>query len=455
MRIGHLFAIGEGSDIVPGMKPVVQPEDCGMKGYRLHRVDSLVNAGLAAGAFPGCQVVVMKDGIPVYNRCFGSHSDTDKTAVRPTDLFDLASLTKTTATLLAVMKLYDQGKLKLTDKASAWLPWLRSSNKKNITIRDLLLHESGLLPYIRFYREAIDENTVTGPFTQGFVDEWHHTRIGEYTYACSDFKFKKGLISPKQTTTHTLHMAEGMWLNKAFKSTVQQSIARSEMGQKRYVYSDVGFVVLQQVVEAISKQPMNEFLNKEFYRPMGLERTLFTPLTHYDRSEVMPTAANDYLRRQDLCGYVQDETAACLGGIAGNAGLFSTAGEVAAVYQMLLNDGEWKGYRYLDEATVRLFTTYTSVLSHRGLGFDKPNYRDVKASNCASGTPARVYGHTGSTGTCVWVDPEERLIYVFLSNRVCPDQWNAKLNNMKIRQNIQQAIYDSLPDTKDLPGDNE
>lgn len=455
MRIGHLFAIGEGSDIVPGMKPVVQPEDCGMKGYRLHRVDSLVNAGLAAGAFPGCQVVVMKDGIPVYNRCFGSHSDTDKTAVRPTDLFDLASLTKTTATLLAVMKLYDQGKLKLTDKASAWLPWLRSSNKKNITIRDLLLHESGLLPYIRFYREAIDENTVTGPFTQGFVDEWHHTRIGEYTYACSDFKFKKGLISPKQTPTHTLHMAEGMWLNKAFKSTVLQSIARSEMGQKRYVYSDVGFVVLQQVVEAITKQPMNEFLNKEFYRPMGLERTLFTPLIHYDRSEVMPTAANDYLRRQDLCGYVQDETAACLGGIAGNAGLFSTAGEVAAVYQMLLNDGEWKGHRYLDGATVRLFTTYTSVLSHRGLGFDKPNYRDVKASSCAPGTPARVYGHTGSTGTCVWVDPEERLIYVFLSNRVCPDQWNAKLNNMKIRQNIQQAIYDSLPDTKGLSGDNE
>ena len=209
--------------------------------------------------------------------------------MRPTDLFDLASLTKTTATLLAVMKLYDQGKLKLTDKASAWLPWLRSSNKKNITIRDLLLHESGLLPYIRFYREAIDENTVTGPFTQGFVDEWHHTRIGEYTYACSDFKFKKGLISPKQTPTHTLHMAEGMWLNKAFKSTVLQSIARSEMGQKRYVYSDVGFVVLQQVVEAITKQPMNEFLNKEFYRPMGLERTLFTPLTHYDRSEVVPT----------------------------------------------------------------------------------------------------------------------------------------------------------------------
>ena len=122
---------------------------------------------------------------------------------------------------------------------------------------------------------------------------------------------------------------------------------------------------------------------------------------------------------------------------------------------MLLNDGEWKGHRYLDGATVRLFTTYTSVLSHRGLGFDKPNYRDVKVSSCAPGTPARVYGHTGSTGTWVWVDPEERLIYVFLSNRVCPDQWNAKLNNMKIRQNIQQAIYDSLPDTKGLSGDNE
>lgn len=169
MRIGETFAAGSGVDIVPGMTAGTAPEDYGLKSYRLHRIDSVVSAGLAAKAFPGCQVLVLRHGQPVYDKCFGIHSDTDSTPVRPTDLFDLASLTKTSATLLAVMKLYDQGQLKLTDPASKYLPALRNTNKKNITIRELLLHESGLVPYIRFYRNAIDEYSVTGPFTQGFV----------------------------------------------------------------------------------------------------------------------------------------------------------------------------------------------------------------------------------------------------------------------------------------------
>ena len=151
MSIGNLYQAGEGSVITPGMKPGrIIPEDLGMKSNELHRIDAIVKGGLAAGAYPGCQVLVLKDGQTVYDKCFGTHSDKDTTAVRPTDMFDLASLTKTTATLLAVMKLYDTGKLKLTDKASQYLPILRNTNKKNITIKDLLLHESGLPPYIRF-----------------------------------------------------------------------------------------------------------------------------------------------------------------------------------------------------------------------------------------------------------------------------------------------------------------
>lgn len=444
VAVHGLYHAGDGTDIVPGMQPIPQPEEHGMDGYVLQRIDSVVNEGIVAEAYPGCQLLVLKDGIPVYNRCYGTHSYEDRTVVRSTDLFDLGSVTKTTATLLAVMKLYDQGKLKLTDKVSTFLPWLRASDKKEITIRELLLHESGLLPYIRFYREAIDDNTVTGPFTQGFVDEWHHTRIGEYTYACSDFKFKKGLVSPEQTAVYTLHMAEDMWLNESFKNTIRQKIARSEMGQKRYVYSEIGFVILQQVVEAITGQPMDEFLEKEFYTPMGLKRTLFLPLNRYPKSEVMPTVANDYLRRQDICGYVHDETAACMGGISGNAGLFSTASEVAVVYQMWLNGGEWNGQRYLNEDTVRLFTTETSAVSHRGLGFDKPDLIDAKANNCAPDVPVRVFGHTGRTGTCVWADPGEKLVYVFLSNRLCPDVWNSKLNAMKICPVIQNIIYSSI-----------
>lgn len=211
----------------------------------------------------------MRHGQPVYDKCFGIHSDTDSTPVRPTDLFDLASLTKTSATLLAVMKLYDQGQLKLTDPASKYLPALRNTNKKNITIRELLLHESGLVPYIRFYRNAIDEYSVTGPFTQGFVDEWHHTRMGEYTYACSDFKFRRGLVSATKTPEHTLKIADGMWLHRKFKAAMMKSIVQSELDRKRFVYSDIGFILLQQVVESITGQTLDAYLAAEFYRPRG------------------------------------------------------------------------------------------------------------------------------------------------------------------------------------------
>ena len=387
---------------------------------------------------------LLKDGQTVYDKCFGIHSDKDTTAVRPTDLFDLASLTKTTATLLAVMKLYDGGKLKLTDKVSQYLPFLRSTNKKNITIKDLLFHESGLPPYIRFYLEVIDPNSVHGPYAQSWVDEWHRTRVSEHSYYCSDFKFKKGLVSEKESSVYNLHVADKMWLNKSFKNTILQKIARCEMDSKRYVYSDLGFILLQQVVESIVKLPMDLYLAKEFYAPMGLQRTMYLPLQKYSKEEIMPTAANDFLRRQDLCGYVHDEAAACMGGISGNAGLFSTASEVAKIYQMILNGGEWNGKRYLSEATCRLFTTETSAISRRGLGFDKPNLKDLKNSPCAASATAAVYGHTGFTGTCAWVDPEHGTVYVFLSNRLCPNVWNTKLGEMNIRTDIQEAIYKSL-----------
>lgn len=445
MSIGNLYQAGEGSVITPGMKPGrIIPEDLGMKSNELHRIDAIVKGGLAAGAYPGCQVLVLKDGQTVYDKCFGTHSDKDTTAVRPTDMFDLASLTKTTATLLAVMRLYDTGKLKLTDKASQYLPILRNTNKKNITIKDLLLHESGLPPYIRFYLEAIDPNSVHGPYAQSWVDEWHRTQVSEHSYYCSSFKFKKSLVAEKESSAYNLHVADKMWLNKSFKNTILQKIARCDMDSKRYVYSDLGFILLQQVVEAIVKLPMDLYLAKEFYAPMGLQRTMYLPLLRYSKQEIMPTVANDFLRRQDLCGYVHDEAAACMGGISGNAGLFSTATEVAKIYQMMLNGGEWKGKRYLSEATCRLFTTEASAISRRGLGFDKPNLKDLKSSPCAPSAIGAVYGHTGFTGTCAWVDPEHGTVYVFLSNRLCPNVWNTKLTEMNIRTNIQEAIYKSL-----------
>ena len=445
MSIGELFRAGDGVEITTDMQPGVVPEDQGMKSYILDKgIDSIVNRALRAGAFPGCQVLVLKDGKPVYDKSFGTHSDKDMTPVRPTDMFDIASLSKTSGTLLAIMKLYDEERLLLTDKASKYLPFLQKTDKKDITIKELLFHESGLHPNVRFYRETIDDNSVHGPFTQGFIDEWHYTQMGYYTYACSDFKFKKGLISDHRTPTHTLEITDNMWLNNSFKNTMMQIIAKSELDKKRYVYSSVGFILLQQIAETITGMPMDQYLDNTFYAPMGLSRTKYLPLRYYGKEEIMPTAANDHFRRQDILGYVHDETTACLGGVSGSAGLFSTAHEIGQIHQMLLNGGELKGKRYLSEKTCRLFTTEKSTISRRGLGFDKPDMSDPVANPCAPSTPVQVYGHTGFTGTCTWVDPRNNFVYVFLSNRICPNVWNDKLSTMKIRHEIQELIYKSM-----------
>lgn len=445
MSIGRLYKAGAGEDIFPGMlSGATIPEDCGMSSTALHRIDEIAHLGVRSQAFPGCQVLVLKDGKPVYDKCFGTHAYDDTLSVRSTDLFDLGSLTNTTATLLGVMKLYDQGKLKLSDKVSRFLPFLRNTDKKDLTISELLYHESGLPPYIRFYLEAIDPNSVHGPYAQGWKDQWHYTQVSEHSYYCSDFKFKKGLISAKATPVYSLHVADHLWLNKSFKNTVLKKIAKCELDRKRYVFSDIGFILLQQVVEAIAGQSIDTYLAKEFYTPMGLKHTLYLPLRSYSKEQVMPTSDNDFLRRQAICGYVHDEAAAFLGGISGNAGLFSTAEDLGRVYQMLLNGGELDGKRYLTEATCHLFTTATSKLSHRGLGFDKPDLMNPKNSPCTSLAGASAYGHEGFTGTCVWVDSMNKIIFIFLSNRMCPDVWNTKLDDLHIRKEIQQVIYKSL-----------
>ncbi len=443
VNIGHTFPEGAGCMFKAGTKGgMAVPEDFGMKSYVLQRIDGLARSGVEEGAYPGCRIMILKDGHPIYDKGFGTHSPVDSTSVRPTDLFDLASLTKVLSTTLAVMKLYEDGALDLDDKASKYLSYLRG-DKRNITIRELLMHESGLPPFIRFYVDAIDPNSVHGPYAQSWEDKWHRTKVSEHSYYCSDFRFKRGMMAVKPTSTHSLHVADSMWLADRFKQTVMNRIATAQMGSKRYVYSDLGFILLQQIVEKVSGLPLNLFVDKEFYAPMGLQRTLFLPLGRFDKSEIMPTAFNDYLRRQNLCGYVHDESAAFLGGVSGNAGLFSTASEVAALCQMLLDGGEWNGKRFLKESTCRMFATETSQLSRRGLGFDHPDAIALR-SPCALSAPSSVFGHTGFTGTCAWVDPDNRLVFVFLSNRVCPDVWNTRLGDMDLRRNIQELIYQSL-----------
>lgn len=447
MSLYPLYAHGAGCRVTPGTEPTALfPNDYGLQAHILQGMDSLARVGLAAGAYPGCRLLVLKDGVPVIDRGYGVHSPKDATPVRSTDLFDIAGITRTAATLLAVMKLYDTGKLKLDVKLSTYLPQLNSTNKRNLTVRQLLFHESGMGSYERYYLDAIDPASVHGPYMQSWVDQWHHTQVSEHSYWCSDFRFKKGLSSYTPSATHTLQVADSLWFNKSFKEQIVQKVLKGDLGMSRYVDSDLGFILLQQVVEKLAGMPLDAYVEREFYSPMGLQRTLFLPLKKYTKAEIMPTAFRDFLRRRDLCGFVHDEAAACMGGVAGHAGLFTTAEELGRIYQMLIDGGTYQGKRLLSEETCRLFTTTQSANSRRGLGFDRPDPKHPKQSICLPTAPASTFGHNGFTGTAVWADPQSRTVFVFMSNRLCPDVWNTKLGDIYLTRSMQQVLFDSLSD---------
>lgn len=442
-----LFKAGEGITINPDTPPYYSPEDLGMNSAALAQIDTIVQEGILAGAFPGCQVFVLKNGRPVYDKCFGGFTyEKDARPVETASMYDLASLSKTTGTLLAVMKLYDRGMFNLTDEISKYLPYLKGTDKEHITINELLLHESGLPPSISFYKELIDKKSYKGAFFKNKKDKTHRTQIGKAMYACSAYTFKPGMVSTTGSEEYNLQVADSFWLNRSFRQVEEKLLAEVPVKQKKYVYSCVNFILLKEMVEHIAGESMDIFLHREFYQPMGLKHLAYLPLRRFSKSQVAPTVKNDFLRRETsvLQGYVHDESAALFGGISGNAGLFGSASDVAAVYQLLLNGGDYKGKRYLSEATCRLFATATSKISRRGLGFDKPNAKDTEKSPCAVSTPASVYGHTGFTGTCAWADPDNDMVYVFLSNRTFPDVWNRKLMQMDIRPRIQETLYEAI-----------
>lgn len=411
---------------------------------KLKEVDELALEGIRKGAYPGCQIVVLKDGKTVYDKAFGTHTWKNGVKVKPTDIYDLASLTKTTATLLAVMKLYDQGRFNLTDYVSDYLPYLKGSDKEHITIRELLLHESGLPSTILFYQEAIDEDSYNGSLFKGRVDQIHPVRIGSRTWANPNFHYKKGLTAKQATDSCSLQVSENLWIRSNFKEVYQRKIVEAPLRDKRYRYSCVGFIVLQQLVETCTGKSLDQFLKEEFYVPMGLKHTSYLPLRTFPKEIVVPSSRDSFLRKELLQGYVHDESAAFQGGISGNAGLFSTAEEVAQVYQLLLNGGMYGGKRYLSSETCRLFTTTLSKKSRRGLGFDKPDRVNPAKGPCGELAPASVFGHTGFTGTCAWADPEHNLVYVFLCNRLLPNVWNTKLMQLDIRTRIQDKLYEGL-----------
>ncbi len=393
-------------------------------------VDSIVTDAINRKAFPGCVIMAVQNENIVFEKSYGSYTYERQQPMQPESVFDVASITKICATTLGVMKLYEEGKIDLEQRLGFYLSWVKGSNKQNLLIKDILLHQAGLKSWIPFYKEIIDVQTGVP------LDDIYETVAqGQYT----------------------IRVAENFYMRADWIDTMQQRILQSEMGPAgKYVYSDNDFIFLGKIIEQLSGVTLDEYVRKNFYDPLNLHVTGFLPRNHLPLSIIVPTEKEVQFRRQLLRGDVHDPGAAMFGGIAGHAGLFSNAYELAVLMQMLCNGGTIGGQRFFKPETIKLFTAYGSVNSRRGLGFDKPEkkvmqqYMGRDTLLRKDGYPAvriseSAFGHTGFTGTCVWADPDHKIVFVFLSNRVYPDGGsNTKLLTMNIRGKVQDAIYKVL-----------
>ncbi len=389
------------------------------------RVDSIVQDGLDKKAYPGCVVLAVQGGIIKYHKAFGHFEfDPKSMPVNLESIYDLASVTKISATTVAIMKLYEEGKVDINKTLGDYLPSMRGSDKERLKLTDILLHQAGLIPDVIFYKETLD------PKTKQPLPQYYSTML------------KPGFSVP---------VARNLYLRDDWQDTMMKRIAQSPLTAiGKYVYSDNDFILLGKIVEAVSGLPLDQYVQKTFYNPMGMATTGFKPFEHFGLERVVPTEEDTYFRRQLLRGYVHDEGAAMFGNVSGHAGLFSNAYDLSMLYQMLLNGGTFNGEHYLKKETIDFFTAYHSDISRRGYGFDKPEKdNDTRKSPYPSAMASpQTFGHTGFTGTCVWVDPKAGLVYVFLSNRVYHSRDNNLLGQMNIRGKVQDAIYKALDGEK-------
>ncbi|HKR04253.1 MAG TPA: glycoside hydrolase family 3 N-terminal domain-containing protein [Bacteroidia bacterium] len=394
------------------------PQEEKFSANELSKIDSIVNDGIFSHAFPGCQVLVAHDGTVVYEKAFGFKTYDSTEIVKEDDLYDIASVTKIAATALATMKLYEEEKINLSQKASKYFSKLKKTNKKNCTLLDILTHQAGLQSWIPFYKKTIANG-------QPFHHIYHREPGEEFS----------------------VRVADSLYIKNDYQDVIWKEIFDSPLGEKgKYVYSDLGPLIMGHIIEKITKKKLDEYVEENFYQPLGLTNVTSRPHEKKtDLRKIVPTANDTVFRKQLLRGDVHDPAAAMLGGVAGNAGIFSDANSLAVIMQMLLQGGEYGGKRYFKKETVEYFTKrqFPLTSNRRGLLFDKPEPGIAANGPTCGSASMSTFGHQGFTGTCAWADPLNKIVYIFLSNRVYPDETNTKLAAMNIRTKIMQVIYDA------------
>jgi CubicO group peptidase (beta-lactamase class C family) len=404
------FKIGTGIKLTKTTRlSYVEPQEINIEKKYINKIDSIVANALQANAFPGCQVLAAKDGKVFLNKSYGSISNASITAVSNKNIYDIASVTKVAASTLSLMRLYDAGVYNLDDTYSKYLPELKNSNKKDLTFRDQLTHQGRLKPYLPYYLQTIDS---TGP-----INKDYSIPIADSLYA----------------------------LNSISDSLYSKIITTSLEPQKHYLYSDMGYYFAKKFIEKETGKTLDKF-SQSIYNQLGMNNTGYNPLNYFAKERIAPTENDVRFRKQLIQGYVHDQGAALLGGVAGHAGVFSNANDLAKLFQMYLNHGEYGGETIIKKSTLAEFTRcqFCKEGNRRGLGFDKPEPNLKKGSPCSRSASLESYGHSGFTGTFAWADPANGLVYIFLSNRVNPDASNNKLVEMNVRSKIQDVLYEAI-----------
>lgn len=400
------------------------PEEVGIDSEKLFsKIDSLGNLGVENRAYPGCQVLIAKDGNVILHKSYGFHTYEKEQEVSEDNIYDLASLTKVTGALPAIMKLVEDKKINLDAPFSTYWPPFTGTDRGRLPVRDYLTHQALLPSWIPFWRMGLDD---------------------------------KGNLSREVFSTHpsdqfSVRISEQLYLHNGFKQQIYDTIRNAKsLPVKRYVYSDLSFHLYPEIISNLTGAAYEEYIKTTFFRPLGAWTLTYNPWLHFPMEDIIPTETDDFFRNEKLRGFVHDEGAAMLGGISGNAGLFSATNDLAKVFQMYLQKGYFGGKRFISEETVNEFIKrqFPESKNRRALGFDKPlpnnHLNKLKDAYPAVSASKNSFGHTGYTGTMAWADPDNGTLFIFMSNRVHPTRENLQLFNLNIRTAMHQAIYDCL-----------
>jgi beta-N-acetylhexosaminidase len=413
------FKIGDGFKTEGGFRMAyTEPEGLGIDSEKLTGIEEIVQKAIDAEAIPGAQVLVAKDGKVFYQKSFGHHTYDSQVPVKNTDVYDMASITKISTALAALMKLKGEGKFDENQTLGTYLPMARGSNKEDLVYKDILTHQARLKSWISFWQATKRKNGSFRWFT----------------------------MKSDSSRRFPIKVAENLYIHHNFADKIYKQIIESPLNpEPGYVYSDLSFILAPKVVEEIADEPFLEYLNKNFYEPLGASTLTFNPYQKMDKSRIVPTEYDSLFRAQLLHGTVHDEGAAMLGGISGHAGLFGNANDLAKLMQIYLNDGKYAGREYIAGNTVSQFSRCQFCPDNfRALGFDRASKPGDPNGNAAASAPASSFGHSGFTGTYTWIDPENKLVYVFLSNRVNPTRENRKLYQMNVRTDVLEVVYQAM-----------